>query len=369
MALEGKHFGQIKRDGDSFFVNNNSGDKVKFEPIGLIDQEDFFVKSMPTAFEKACSSCIMKYKEKEIPCSLETILDVYNDLLTQTEEVCSNRSSKGELANFINTLMNNLGKNALADLFSRLEPKPSISVFEGNGDYKFYIEVNGKKVDVNTTRYWYNLLLLDGSSIDELLVPEATVLVRLKPAAEEFLRTSLLACCDALKSLVDSGVSDEVDILGKLDEIVKDKKRKEEECDNALYGLIQERRAFENGSEKYKVLTSEYFKKRNEKETIRQAIRALSVLKSEIETTYVPGGPFYVSFFKCDVLNDLLNSPLKWSFDAPGFVTREDVKFITSGDKYRIGKEQTLNKVRLGNDSFYVRAADLRPFKDIFDVL
>lgn len=367
--MEEKQFNKLQREGNSIFVDNKLGDKVKFKPVGLIDQEDFFVKNMTTAFEKAWGAIIVKENERELSCSLEAILYAYNELLTQTEEVNSNRSGKEELSNFINTLMNNLGKNALADMFSRISQKPSISVFEDNGNYKFYIEVNGKKVDVNTSRYWYNLLLLDGSSIDELIVPEATVLVRLKPAAEEFLRTSLITCCDVLKYLVDSGVSDEGDILGKLDEIVKDKKRKEDECDKALYGLIQERKAFEKGSEKYKVLSSKFFNKRNERETIRLAIRALSALKGEIEAVYVPGAPFFVSLFKCDVLNDILNSPLEWSFDVPGFVTREDVQFITSGDDFKIGKDQTLNKAKLGNTSFYVRAADLRPFEDILEVL
>ena len=369
IVMKKKTFGQIKYEGDSFFVDNRNADKVKFEPCGLGNQKNFFIDNMSTAVEKACSLAVEKSDEEEIPCSLGAMLGVYEDLLEQAEEIDKGNCRKGELAEFISVLMNNLGKNALAEMFSRLDPKPGLSVFEDNGDYRFYIEAAGKPVDVNTTKSRYNLLLLDGTSVDELLVPEATVLVRLESDVEEFLITSLKTCCAVLKGLIDDGVSEREKIVDRLDELLTDNKRDDDDNDKAISGLIRERRKFSEGSEEYRELTSRFFEKYNKSKDFRQISGALYSLKKEIEDLYVPDVPFFVSLFKCNVLTDILDSPFEWSFDVPGFITRSDVEFLTLDNTFKIEKNQTLNNSKLGNDSFYVRAADLRPFSEIMEAL
>lgn len=370
MALEEKKFGHIKNEGNSFFVDNKSGDRKKFNPVELIDQEDFFVKNMTTAFEKACAATLKKGENDSLSCSLDSFLEVYEDLRTQAVEMAESRScGQGELAGFINTLMNNLGKNALADLFSRFKPKPSISVFDVNGNYKFYIEANGKPFDVNTTRSWYNLLLLDGTSVEQLLVPEATVLIRLKPAAEEELEVVLKACCEVLEGFIKDGVSDKTAVVEKLENLIEGNEKKDDAVEESSRGILRERSRFKAGSKEYETLTSQFFAACKEEKETRQACAALIALEKVIKDLYVPNAQLSAALLKGRILNSILNSFVMWSFDVPGFVSRDDVRFITSRDDYKIGKDQTLNKARLGNESFYVRAVDLRPFKDIIKAL
>lgn len=370
MALQEKTFGLIKKEGDSFWVDNKNGDKVKFEDCGFENQEDFFIKNMDTAFEQACAATLKKGENDSLSCSLDSILEVYEDLRTQASEMAERRSScKGELADFINTLMNNLGKNALATMFQRLDSKPSVSVFEEDGDYKFYIEVNGKPIDVNTTRSWYNLLLLDGTSVEQLLVPEATVLVRLKPAAEEELVAALGVCCDMLEGFINDAVLDKAAIVEKLESLIEEKEKKDDSVSDSASAILRERRKFKKDSEEYKKLTSDFFGTYNEGKKIRQASATLSALKKVIKDLYVPNASLSAVLLKGKILNSILNSFVMWSFDVPGFVSRDDVKFLTTGDDYMIGRNQTLNKARLGSDSFYVRAADLRPFSEVVEVI
>ena len=244
MALEEKTFGYIKNEGDSFWVDNKNVDKIKFQACGPENQEDFFIKNMDSAFEKACAATLKKGENDTLSCSLDSILEVFEDLHTQATVMIERRGCNGELADFINNLMNNLGKNALATMFLSLDPKPTVSVFEDDGDYKFYIEVNGKPIDVNTTRSWYNLLLLDGKSVEQLLVPEATVLIRLKPAAEEELEVALNACCDMLKGFINDGVSDKTAIVERLGNLIKENEKKDDAVSESASGILRERKKY-----------------------------------------------------------------------------------------------------------------------------
>ena len=74
------------------------------------------------------------------------------------------------------------------------------------------------------------------------------------------------------------------------------------------------------------------------------------------------------SQMKDEILKDILSCN-QWKFDVPGFVSRDDVKFITTGLTYKIAKGQCLFDLELDNDTFYVRGQDLRPFSDIKEII
>ena len=372
MALEEKTFGQIKHEGDSFFVDNENEDKVRFVACGPEKKmTDFFIKNMNSAFDKACDAVLKEGENDSFSCSLDSILEVYEGLKKQAVEMAERKSvCKGELADFVNTLVTNLGKIALGSMFQKSKPKRTANVFDDNGDYKLYVDVKKKHIDVKATGFLNNLLLLDGTSVEQLLVPEATVLIRLRPAAEKHLADHLIVCCETLEGLIKDGVSDLSAILEKIANLTNENEKKCNELSKSASDSLRERGKFKFDSEEYAKLTTQYLDAYKEKNKIEQSSTAIRYMKFVLRDLYVPGAQLSVVKLKRETLWRILDSSYElWQFDVPGFVTRDDVKFLTTCDAYKISGNQTLNGAPLGNDSFYVRAADLRPFDKIFEIL
>ena len=373
MALEEKTFGQIKHEGDSFFVDNENEDKVRFVACGPEKKmTDFFIKNMNTAFDKACDAVLKAGENDSFSRSLDLILEVYEGLEKQAVGMAERKSvCKGELADFVNTLVSNLGKIALASMLQRSKPKRTANVFDDNGDYKLYVDVKKKHIDVKTTGSLNNLLLLDGTSVEQLLVPEATVLIRLRPAAEKRLASHLNVCCETLRGLIKDGVSDLSAIKDKLNDLLNENEKKCNELSKLARDFSSERMKFKPDSEEYEKLTTQYFDTFEEKSKISESSEAIKAMsRNVLYDLYASDAPLSAVNLKREILRSILDSSYElWQFDVPGFVTRDDVKFLTSGDAYKIAGNQTLNDAPLGNDSFYVRAADLRPFNQIVEFL
>lgn len=364
MALAEKTFGHIKHEGNAFWVDNENEDKVKFEGRPIADDKDFFIMHCADAFENARDKTMETDDNDSEPFSLERILGIYEDFRAQAEEMVEKKGNcKGKLVDFINVLAGNLGKNAVASMLSKTKPKPSVSVIEKLSDYKPFVEVKGKPVAVNAIGHEDNLLLLDGTSVEQLLIPEAVVLVRLKPAVEEKIAADFKFCCDILKECLDNGVTDRSAVAERIESLMEEKNKENALLSESASAIFSEKRKFERDSEEYKKLDSEYYAKFKEKAKNDQVSKILNSLKWVIYIYYYDK-PESVSYLKREILRNHLIS-FNWIFDIPGFVTRDDVKFLTSGDAYKIEKNQTLNGVKLDNDTFYVRAADLRPFSDI----
>lgn len=365
MALERKQFGQIKRQGNSFFVDNKSGDKVQFRKVKIDNQDDFFIQKKTCAIEQSFGVPKVFLDMDEIKVTLDSILSVCEDLKAQTEQMAKDRGATCEFAEVVSNFMNILGKNALTSELLRLDSSLQVSVFEDNGAYKFYVEVNGKKIDVNTSRFFYNLLLLDGTSIEKLLIPEATVLVRLRPAVEDYFKDAIDECCKTLKELISDGASDKKAVISRLDERISTTEKEDNDCEKKLRDFYKKQKLYENGSTEYKELSTVINNENKKREHIKRTYKTLSALKREIEDKYEKDSVIVVGVLKSSILIELALGE-KWEFDVPGFITKDDVKYITSSDVYKI--KGSLNYKKLTNESYYVRAADLRPFKDIMDI-
>ncbi len=364
MALEARYFGQIRRKGDKFFMDDEERDSLPFDDCFLrFDMRHYFDDHAGVAAEKAGLAFQKEDDGREVEFSLGQLLSFCEDFRKQAEDVMNDRNG-AELSLFINTFMNRLGRNALDALLSDSDSSWTVSAFDGD-DYLAYVDVNGKKLDVVTSRKDYSLMLLDGSSVDNLLVPDATVFVRIKPDVEYYLENAFGMCCRTFKEYVDSGLSDE-EAFSRIENVISEKNQLVENYGRAIAEMRTRMSQYASVSNESNASARELKKLYVSRKYAASDCKVMSAMK-EIIRIYsgltVPEFPL-----KDEILRDILSCN-QWKFDVPGFVSRDDVKFITTGLTYKIAKGQFLFDLELDRDTFYVRGQDLRPISDIREII